>query len=553
MKPPRMTGHGGRSRSGGGQGVRRRGVAARRGRRRDRDRAPPALRRLVAAQGQARQGRELGGRRAARGRGGGRAALPPRPRARADVLRRPQGPRQGRALLADGAATSDAHVQAQRRGRRDPLAVDRRRRGRSPTPTTPSWSARRRSACEPRALPRPRRRLGAPRRPRRHADGRRRDRGDGRLDALRARRQPRRRLRGRARDRRARRVRAGERRRAARRAALGDRLRLQHDRADAWRFAARGRAHARARRRDRLHAPRPRRQRPPVGHRTPSARAPTVRFAEPDRDTLELPASAVEAVLSERTRWVAVTARLQRRRHDPRPRRDRLRRPRAPARASTSTPCTPPRTAGSTSRPSAATPSPARPTSGSARTSASSGRGRSCSRSCRPTSSSPPPTRCPTAGRTARCRSRPWPASPRPPTTSRGMDWDAVRAHEDALLAAALEGLDAIPGVTVHGRARDRTSTLMFTVDGPHLRRGRRRAGRARDRRLARQLLRLGARALPRPRPRRRRPRRLRALQRRGRPRAARSPPSARRRQPAAPAPRRRAGVDEPAAAASGG
>ena len=33
-----------------------------------------------------------------------------------------------------------------------------------------------------------------------------------------------------------------------------------------------------------------------------------VRFAEPDADTLELPASAVEAVLSERTRWIAVTA-----------------------------------------------------------------------------------------------------------------------------------------------------------------------------------------------------------------------------------------------------
>jgi selenocysteine lyase/cysteine desulfurase len=34
----------------------------------------------------------------------------------------------------------------------------------------------------------------------------------------------------------------------------------------------------------------------------------TVRFAEPDPATLELPAAAVEAVLSERTRWVAVTA-----------------------------------------------------------------------------------------------------------------------------------------------------------------------------------------------------------------------------------------------------
>jgi cysteine desulfurase family protein (TIGR01976 family) len=32
-----------------------------------------------------------------------------------------------------------------------------------------------------------------------------------------------------------------------------------------------------------------------------------VRFAEPDRDSLELPVSAIEAVLSEKTRWVAVT------------------------------------------------------------------------------------------------------------------------------------------------------------------------------------------------------------------------------------------------------
>ena len=34
----------------------------------------------------------------------------------------------------------------------------------------------------------------------------------------------------------------------------------------------------------------------------------TVRFAEPDPDTLDLPASAVEALLSDKTRWVAVTA-----------------------------------------------------------------------------------------------------------------------------------------------------------------------------------------------------------------------------------------------------
>jgi cysteine desulfurase family protein (TIGR01976 family) len=34
----------------------------------------------------------------------------------------------------------------------------------------------------------------------------------------------------------------------------------------------------------------------------------TARFAEPEPETLELPASAVEAVLTDRTRWVAVTA-----------------------------------------------------------------------------------------------------------------------------------------------------------------------------------------------------------------------------------------------------
>jgi cysteine desulfurase family protein (TIGR01976 family) len=49
---------------------------------------------------------------------------------------------------------------------------------------------------------------------------------------------------------------------------------------------------------------------------------------------------------------------------------------------------------------------------------------------------------------------------------TRGMDWDAVRAHEEHLLAGALEGLDGIPGVTLHGRARDRTATVMFTVEG---------------------------------------------------------------------------------------
>jgi cysteine desulfurase family protein (TIGR01976 family) len=46
------------------------------------------------------------------------------------------------------------------------------------------------------------------------------------------------------------------------------------------------------------------------------------------------------------------------------------------------------------------------------------------------------------------------------------LDREAVRAHEDRLLAQMVEGLSAIDGVTLHGAARDRTSTVMFTVAG---------------------------------------------------------------------------------------
>jgi cysteine desulfurase family protein (TIGR01976 family) len=45
-------------------------------------------------------------------------------------------------------------------------------------------------------------------------------------------------------------------------------------------------------------------------------------------------------------------------------------------------------------------------------------------------------------------------------------DWDAVRAHEDALLAAALNGLRGMPHVTVYGAAADRAPTIMFNVRG---------------------------------------------------------------------------------------
>ena len=129
-----------------------------------------------------------------------------------------------------------------------------------------------------------------------------------------------------------------------------------------------------------------------------------VRFAEPEHGTLELPAAAVEAVLSPRTRWVAVTAAsnavgtipdlpgIVAAAHG------------AGARvfvdAVHATPHRP-----STSRRWAATRWRARPTSGSGRTSGSCGRAPSSSPSCRPTSCGPRRTPCPTAGSSGRCPS----------------------------------------------------------------------------------------------------------------------------------------------------
>jgi cysteine desulfurase family protein (TIGR01976 family) len=48
----------------------------------------------------------------------------------------------------------------------------------------------------------------------------------------------------------------------------------------------------------------------------------------------------------------------------------------------------------------------------------------------------------------------------------REVGFHRVREHEDALLARALDGLRAIEGVTLYGDAADRTPTIMFNVDG---------------------------------------------------------------------------------------
>jgi cysteine desulfurase family protein (TIGR01976 family) len=46
------------------------------------------------------------------------------------------------------------------------------------------------------------------------------------------------------------------------------------------------------------------------------------------------------------------------------------------------------------------------------------------------------------------------------------VDRHELRAHEDRMLQSMLEGLGAINGVTLHGGARDRTPTVMFSVAG---------------------------------------------------------------------------------------
>ena len=47
-----------------------------------------------------------------------------------------------------------------------------------------------------------------------------------------------------------------------------------------------------------------------------------------------------------------------------------------------------------------------------------------------------------------------------------GLDREALRRHEDGLLGRMTGGLQAIDGVTLYGAARDRTPTVMFTVAG---------------------------------------------------------------------------------------
>jgi cysteine desulfurase family protein (TIGR01976 family) len=191
----------------------------------------------------------------------------------------------------------------------------------------------------------------------------------------------------------------------------------------------------------------------------------TVRFADPEPETLELPAAAVEAVLGDRTRWVAVTA---------------------ASNAVGTVPDLPgvvraAHAAGARVFVDAVHAAPHRPID----VDALGCDALSCSaykwfgphvsvlwgrpellEELRPDKLRPSPDEVPDR----------WELGTLPFEGLAGvraaaefmlaLDRDALRAHEDALLAQMLDGLRAIDAVTIHGAARDRAPTVMFSVAG---------------------------------------------------------------------------------------
>jgi cysteine desulfurase family protein (TIGR01976 family) len=191
----------------------------------------------------------------------------------------------------------------------------------------------------------------------------------------------------------------------------------------------------------------------------------TVRFAEPDPETLDLPAAAVEAVLSERTRWVAVTA------------------------ASNAVGAVPDvagiaalaHDAGARVYVDAVHLAPHRPLD----VAALGADALVCSaykwfgphesilwgrpellEELAPDKLRPSPDTVPERWETG---TPAFEAIAGLVAAARYLDetgWDTIRAHEDALLARMLAGLGGIAGVTLHGAPRDRVPTVMFSVAG---------------------------------------------------------------------------------------
>jgi cysteine desulfurase family protein (TIGR01976 family) len=190
-----------------------------------------------------------------------------------------------------------------------------------------------------------------------------------------------------------------------------------------------------------------------------------VRFAEPEADTLALPASAVEAVLSERTRWIAVTA------------------------ASNAVGTVPDvagiaaaaRAVGARVYLDAVHASPHRPLSvtelGVDALACSAYKwfgphiGVLCARpevleELRPDKLRPSSDSVPDRWELGTLPFEALAGVAAAAEYVRSLDWGDIRAHEDSLLASTLEGLGAIEGVTLYGRALDRTPTVMFNVAG---------------------------------------------------------------------------------------
>src|SRR3954464_9475215 len=190
-----------------------------------------------------------------------------------------------------------------------------------------------------------------------------------------------------------------------------------------------------------------------------------VRFAEPDPETLELPLSAIEAVLSDRTRWVAVTA---------------------ASNAVGTIPDVPgiveaAHAAGARVYVDAVHAAPHRPLDVEAlgcdalacsaykwfgpHTAVLWGRPEVLE-PLRPDKLRPSPDELPDRFELGTLPFESLAGVKAAAEFMLSLDRDALRAHEDALLQQMLDGLRAIDGVTVHGAARDRAPTVMFTVDG---------------------------------------------------------------------------------------
>ncbi|HVL95616.1 MAG TPA: cysteine desulfurase-like protein [Solirubrobacteraceae bacterium] len=189
----------------------------------------------------------------------------------------------------------------------------------------------------------------------------------------------------------------------------------------------------------------------------------TVRFADPDPERLELPAAAVEAVLGERTRWVAVTA------------------------ASNACGTVPDlagivaaaRRAGARVYVDAVHAAPHRPLDLRAlgadvlTCSAYKWFGPHVGILCAspdllaelpPDKLMPSPDEVPDRWELGTLPFESLAGVTAAAAYVREVGFDAVRAHEDELLRRALDGLRAIDGVTLYGDARDRTPTIMFNV-----------------------------------------------------------------------------------------